>query len=316
LYLPMFILFLLYYVTPQKFRLHNIFILLFILVQAIIPLKMIMYAHNVKYGTQKKLVFDHFINKDLNCYVITNDVQKRLGEYYNKFEKNPGCIFLSYNSFNPDSLESRDKYILRNWYTEYLSGLDHNDLPVYAKSIQPADNMIYNNTEMKFSIIKINKLVIPGFKTNEIVHSLNGFEKHENYWTLDNADITDKFKYEGEHSLIVHEYSSTFVYSTDSLNLEDYDEIIIESKVFCFTNDRTSSKLVISLESKEGSYIWQSADINKYIKAYSNWWPVKFELCLPAKDIKENSSIKVFVWNNNKENIYLDNFDVKINKVK
>ena len=52
--------------------------------------------------------------------------------------------------------------------------------------------------------------------------------------------------------------------------------------------------------------------IDKQIKAYTNWWPVSFEVEVTTSDIKRNSIIKVYLWKTDTETVYIDNFDVKI----
>jgi hypothetical protein len=315
LYIPLFILFLISFLLPDKFRIKCLFVLLFVLVLAVKPFTMISYAGKIKYKKQKEIVFDFFINKCNDCFVITNEVQAELGNYYNKFGNTGKCKFVSFNDFKPDTLVYKEKYLLLNWYTEYLSGLDYNSLPYYARNIDPANTLVYNDKELNISIYKLNKIPVINNNIPVIFHSFNGFEKQEKYWIQNDKEITDDVKYEGNKSLALNEFSSTLTYPIDSLNLGGSDEITISSTLYCLVRDKTDSKIVITLENKEGGYIWQASGINKYIKAYNNWWPVKFEQSLSVKDIKKNSTLKIYLWNAGKENIYIDNFDVKVLKI-
>lgn len=56
--------------------------------------------------------------------------------------------------------------------------------------------------------------------------------------------------------------------------------------------------------------------MNKFIKAYSNWWPVRFEISIDLKEIKPGSKLKIYVWNIDKQKAFIDNFNVEITGLK
>jgi len=80
--------------------------------------------------------------------------------------------------------------------------------------------------------------------------------------------------------------------------------------------DQTTASLVFSIENESGSYIWHGQQMNKYIKAYSNWWPVSFEISVNSNEIKPNSNLKIYVWNIDKQKAFIDNFKVEITGLK
>ena len=82
--------------------------------------------------------------------------------------------------------------------------------------------------------------------------------------------------------------------------------------MFCRVEKPSAAQMVISLEKDGKVYLWKALDIAKYIRAYSNWWPVKFEISLDPKEIQKNSLLKCYLWNTGKKETYIDNFAVDI----
>ena len=70
--------------------------------------------------------------------------------------------------------------------------------------------------------------------------------------------------------------------------------------------------IIVSLENTAGTSFWEALEINRYLKAYSNWWPVTFDVTIPKKDLRSDSSLKVYVWNSDKQKVYIDNFGIRI----
>jgi hypothetical protein len=219
---------------------------------------------------------------------------------------------LNFEEVKIDTLYSKKKLLLLNGYTQYLSGLEDNDLPYYVKNIDSANVLIYEDKKLNISIFELNKIIIPSITGTEILNSLNDFEKETPHWYQNNLDITNATKYEGDNSYMVNEYSSTFIYTIDSLPEDSLNHFIISAQLYCNFDKETKSKLVISFETKDGAYIWQGKEVNKYLKAYSNWCPVKFDIELSKKDIKPKTILKIFLWNIDKREAYIDDFNVKI----
>ena len=311
LYFPLFLLMLIFLFINNSRRFQHLFVVLFIAILLIEPISMVDYAHKINYKKQKEIFTEYVIKSTDSVVVITNDVQKRLGNYFNSF-KNNNITILNYDEYEYDPGDSRRKILFLNWYTRYLSGKDYNDLPNYAKNISTNNNLLLQNKKLNLEIYEMNDFSIPDKTGKLLLHSLNDFEDKTNYWNQRNEDISNEIKYEGSASNKVTEYSATFEYFTDSLDLENLNQLFISCKVYCNFQDKTNSKFVISVENKDGAYIYDGVDINKYIKSYSNWWPVKHEIILMKSDIKEKSKIKVYLWNVDKQKGYIDNFQVEI----
>jgi hypothetical protein len=101
----------------------------------------------------------------------------------------------------------------------------------------------------------------------------------------------------------------------DSLHLKIKNNLILRSSLFCKFEDKTKAQIVISLQDEKGVYLWKSLEINKYLTAYSNWCPVKFEVSISADEIKPNSILSTYLWNIDKGKGYIDNFEMTISKL-
>lgn len=312
LYLLLTVLFGLYSLLPKNDKFQLIFITAFTLALMAVPLNMVKYANKINYPKQKEIVYQYIINKNKDNYIITNAVQKNLGDYYNSYNKKSNFRFVSFREFNPDTLVNKKKLLFLNGYTQYLSNLDYNDLPYYAKRVDSANVLIYENKDLNISIYELNKIEVPESTGTEIYKSFNDFERKVPYWDTNNTNISSETKYEGAYSWKVDEFSPTFSYPLDSLAVKKFKYLIISGNLYCNIEQETSSKLIISVETKNSAYISQSMEINKYLKAYSNWWPVKFEVEINTNEIKKASFLKVYLWNIDRKKVYIDNFNIKI----
>ena len=312
LYLPLTVLFILYSFVPKKKKYCLFFISVFSFILALIPFKYVIYAKGVNYKKQREILTSQILEKYDDCYVITDEVQKNIGNYYNNFDTGYNATFWVFDEFSPDSLGNKKALLYLNWYTQYLSNTSHSDLPYFARNINPENPLIYENKKLQISIYEVNKMLVPSHNGMEILHSENNFEQPVPYWHQNEEEIMEGIKYKGNRSIQVNEYSSTFSYPLDSLDLHKFNKIVISSNVYCNFFDETNASLVISIENESGAYIWKGLKIDKYIKAYSNWWPVNFEIEANTAEIKPGSQLKVFVWNTDKNTAYIDNFNIEI----
>jgi 4-amino-4-deoxy-L-arabinose transferase-like glycosyltransferase len=312
LYLPLTILFSAYiFVAPKPVN-RNIFSVLFFIVLLIIPLSMINYSRKVNYRKQKEILVSQVINQNKDCVVITDEVQKRLGEYYSRFDKNNNVEFLDFREFKNDTADKRKKLLLLNWYTQYLSKTENEDLPYYARHISSDNKLIFQDRQLNIYIYEMEHVLLPEQTGATLLYTFNDFENKVTYWAQDDSDITDEIFHEGNRSNRVREFSSTFEYPVDSLKSDNASQIIISCSLYCHLSERSEAKLVVSAEDASEAYFWQAQPIDRYVKAYGNWWLVKYEIAIEIKALKKNSKLKVYLWNINKRNIYIDDFEIKI----
>ena len=317
IYLPLFILFGFSFLLYKKVNNKGIFVLLFMVILMNYPMNMVKYAQNVKYPSQRDFIYQHFINSIDSVCVISNDVQKRLGDYYLGFESESHVTFLSYGKFDIDTLSSNKKiYLLINPNSRFHTRLNINDLPFYAKDPENFGTLLIENKELKIKVYDLTGLSNPYSETNRILHSFNGFEREIINWGQNPVNQRSQTKYEGMNSYSVGEYSATFKYPLDSLYLNNPDKIIITAGAQCFFTEPTTAKLIISTEPVSGKGIWKAFEINNFMKAYSNWWPVEFEIIIEANEIKSGTLLKIYIWNPEKDEAYIDNFEINIYKTR
>jgi len=315
-YVPLGVLIVLYNMLKPAKSYKTLFAFIFVIMLAIMPLKSVIYAQKVNYQKQKEIITEQVLRKYKNVVVVTDEVQKRLGNYFLEFDKNSANTFISFDDFKPDSVTDKNKLLYLNWYTQYLSGMNNEDLPLFVKNIHPANKLVFEDKNLKISIYELNQVSILSAAGKQLLFSLINFENTPVHWELNGNTLSETVKYEGEKSLLINEFSATFSYPLDSLPIQDFSKIAIASEVFCNFQEQTKASLVFSIENESGSYIWQGQPMNKYIKAYSNWWPVSFEVSIDSKEIKSDSKLKIYVWNIDKQKAFIDNFKVEITGLK
>jgi 4-amino-4-deoxy-L-arabinose transferase-like glycosyltransferase len=316
LYLPLFGLFTIYFFTGIKNQFQHLFIILFAAILLLVPMDMISYAQRVKYRKQRELVVDQVLENNKECTIITNEVQKRLLSYYGSFEEEDAMRFLSYEEFEADTAIDGKKLMLLNWYTRYLSGLELSDLPYFARNISPLNKIVFESKDPDLSIYEMSELHYPDKSENPLLYTFNDFENPVPFWNQNNQDFSREIKYAGVKSNQVIEYSATFEYPLDSLLTTDTQSLLIQCSLYCYAEDKTESTIIISFENGSDTYFWKAHGINRYLKAYSNWWPLTFDVTIPQKELKSGSMLKVYVWNNDSPEVYIDNFRINIFGIK
>jgi hypothetical protein len=312
LYLPLTTLFLIYFFIQKKRSYQRLFLVLFSAILLLLPLHMVSYAQKVKYRKQKEILVQQLIENSRDCVIITNDVQKRLLHYYSAFNKNESHSFKNFNDFDADTAIGGRKLLLLNWYTEYLSGLEMNDLPYYAQNISAANTAIFESQDPAISIYELKELTPSALRETALLSTFNDFERVVPFWSWKEKDISNKIIFEGSASNRISRFSSTFEYPLDSLISPQAIRLKIQTSLYCYAEDKTTTKIIVSLENSEGVYFWKALEINKYLKAYSNWWPVTFDVSIEKDDFRKGSSLKVYVLEDDRPFVYIDNFSIQI----
>lgn len=311
IYIPLLGLFVLYSFLKPTVIIQKLFCGAIILVLCYKPFDVIKYSQQIQYAKQRDFVYENLLSLEEPVYVITNDVQARLGIYYSGFKKN-NVQFLPYHQFNIDTLQNRPTYLLLNKYTLGLSGDNEKDLPFYAQLIDSSYKVIVEDKSIRFSLYKVPVARLTLSKGESIIHSINHFERDDNYWTSVNTSTDTEKAYQGEKYSVVDSLSTVFSYSLDSISLSLNSSILIQMQVMSKAFAKTSSKLVLSISNQEGEYIRHQVKVNKFIKAYAGWWPVKNEYLLKEKEILPHSTLRVMMTNAEQDEICIDNFEIKM----
>ena len=292
----------------------GIFLVMFTAVLAIKPWRMIDYASKVKYPLQREAVYTYLIRPGQACLVITDDVQKRLGEYYNGFNPDAACRFIGFDEYKPnaESDSTVKRYMIVNWYTMYLSFLQRDQLPFYARQPDAANPVVFCDKLIDFTIYELKKAEIPF----EIYSCLNDFEKTPPYWEEDRSSMSGEQQVSGKLSHLPGEFSSTFRFPLDSLDVSPPGKIIVSAQARCLFSQPTTAKLIVSVESGGQAYVWEGIDAVKFVRAYKHWCTVRFELPIDAAAIQKNSVLKVYLWNAGKEKFFVDDFSILIQRTR
>jgi hypothetical protein len=165
---------------------------------------------------------------------------------------------------------------------------------------------------MNIKLYDLREFTIPEHSQTVLFSTLNDFENLVPFWKQDGQDLSTDIKYAGAKSNRVTRFSSTFEYPLDSLQGESSHGLLVQCSLFFYAEDKTNASIIVSLENGADTYFWKALEIDRYIKAYSNWWPLTFDVTIPQKDFKSESNLKIYVWNNDKQTVYIDNFGIKI----
>lgn len=318
LYFPLTVLVLLYYFVNREKKTRLLFLFLFTIILLLLPLDMISYARQLKYTEQKEIVKEQVLKMYPDHLIITDEVQKRLLEYYCGFDGDQMGRFLSFDQCKPghcrDTLAALNggTLLLLNWHTRYLSGMETNDLPPYARNIPGYIDPVFESREPELFLYDMEDLVRQDRYRLPLVTSCNDFETSIPFWKQNEKDLTGDVKYEGAKANRVTRYSSTFDYPLDTLFEDNPPMLLVSCRLHCYAEDRSDAKLVVSIETDGRAAFWEALEMNRYIKAYSNWWPVSFEVMIPPGELKPSSSLKVYVWKTDRPAVFIDNFCISI----
>lgn len=311
LYVPLAVTFLAFTFIPLKHVWKkNIFTGIFVLTMLTVPAKLFRYGISSDYKGQRHFVYENIINSDLKGIVISNEVQKRICEYYNEFRENQKK-FVSYSNLDTTTIDtSRNWWLLRNVHTRILNQRRINELPFIARHI---DSTYHITAEDDALGIRLYKLTRKG-RLHPLVKSTNHFEKAKlPNWNTKPWQRTSDRVLSGEKAAKSGKYSDTFELSMDRI-LDSKSRIVVIKSSIHFSVDReTKGAVVISLQSKGKNYKWYSLGLDEYVKAYGNhWWEASKEIYLYRDEIKPSTKLQIYVWNREEEIIYLDDFSVDI----
>jgi hypothetical protein len=246
--------------------------------------------------------------------VLTNNAQKRFGEYYLGFDTTKNIRFFDYTK---DSMifqhEYTNVFVLLNQHTRSMSFQNLEDLPWYAAFADQLFEPV--STKDYISIFELDKNHIR-LNTRKLISSFHDFEDEKENWAnkIELWDSTQKYSGNYSARLIAGAFSPTFSIDMDSIKFElpDKSKTILQTSVHCLVNEETPAVLVASLNQKGSDpYYWQASNINHFSKVFDNWEKAKLNRILPP-EIKDSSILSIYVWNNGKEDLYIDDFEIRL----
>ncbi|MBA3704927.1 MAG: hypothetical protein H0W84_03210 [Bacteroidetes bacterium] len=107
------------------------------------------------------------------------------------------------------------------------------------------------------------------------------------------------------------EYSPGFTYIiNDSIASIKNAVLIFKTKVMTYAIKNSNLSIVVSLQNADGCYLWQNAYIRDYIKEENVWTDVYFS-CIVPPEVKAGDELKVYIWNQNKQELFVKSMNLK-----
>lgn len=171
------------------------------------------------------------------------------------------------------------------------------------------------NTQFKLSLFDASGLQNPERAGIQLLKSQNGFESPQRYWSLNSGRLTKERVYNGDFAEKAGEYSATFILPLDSIELPESGHIYIRCQLVTWFENSTSAELVASIEDSTGVLFRKAMPLNRFQKAFSNWWPAHFDLDVKREQIPPNSVLKIYLWNPEMTTAYIDDFSIEIRAI-
>ena len=307
--LPLSMAFLIYFVTYELSFKVNFIWLIIPLSLLIKPIDMALKAKELNYEGRRDFVIKELIEDREPKLILSDPVQTNLGNYFKGFGDD-SLRFEDYRYFNPiEHLLPEKVYYLYNWHSAQQSFITNSQIPFYIKKVS-LNEPIAKDDELAIAIYEVNDFKDIKQAENLFLEVVNDFEGSIDPW-IQSADYLLKDPKDGSNQISrIGEYSSTFQMEIDSM-IKVKEKIFISAAVKILSNRTTDAKLILSFENENGSVLYESEEIDPFLRSYSNWWEVQLEKAIDSKVLRESSLVKIYVWNVSKGELFMDDFSVK-----
>lgn len=180
-----------------------------------------------------------------------------------------------------------------------------------------------------YKIVVFRKIANKNTDNYRLLEELKRDEFNEGIYYTEINDFENSFPDQNmeKHRLLNSSENLNYVFSIDSAEFSPGFQIngeIVEKAIknrfrisvdACFLDSVGENRLlmVVSAESENQSYSYETADIGKQINKRNVWYKTEFIFGLPV-ELKEKTNIKVYVWNMDKKNVLLDNLKLELSK--
>lgn len=148
-----------------------------------------------------------------------------------------------------------------------------------------------------------------------IFSNTNNFEQNNEFWS--NADsISDTISYSGIHSCFISnktEFSPTFSIKYNSV-LNNKSEVIQTSVKYYSSDNICNAYLVLSMENSKEAVQWNYVNLNDFIDKDKKWQTANLIIQIGNIHFTSNKKFKIYIWNLNKDEFFIDDFSVKVHK--
>lgn len=301
LYFPLLIALLLFLLVRKKHFNYFVFSVLLFVTLSINIVQMALYAQKVDFGKQSEIFKETVLSLDPPAIVLTNPVQKNLAHYLSHFSESEIRIE-SYSDFDYGELSGETSiYLFKNYYTRFLSGLNEQELPFYARVTDGFDKL-FEDKAFNIQFFRIDTLKV----VREILEKKNNFEGGENGWSGYQSNTENV--YSGSYSSSLGKYSSTLRVMLDTLAINNSKKLIVSSNFKLLLMEESDVCFVVSANSG----LWKGINFDKQIKAYGNWIPINVSEIINVEDLMPNDTLSFYLFNNNESEVYLDDLVVNL----
>ena len=151
----------------------------------------------------------------------------------------------------------------------------------------------------------------PG-KDNDSGMFYNDFEEYYPYWTTDSLQFSTDIYLSGSRS---YKTNSEYPYSaTLSINYKDignFDTCRFVISVNVFIKEGALADLVFHTTRNEKTQVWEPLHLHDTIAQFNTWQEISFTYN-NNNNILPDDLVKVYVWNNGQEEVYIDDFRIEV----
>ena len=248
--------------------------------------------------------------------LLINGYEPFFLQYYSlKYHHEIPCDIYSFDNFNNEKFDLFLKKLKTNYVAIAHLGvmplqffdLAQNEFPYFVKKASGLGYEWY-----VFSKIP-QKVRSPIF--NEV---MNPFDKQVPRWSWNMSNIgssptdTNNICYQYNAS---DEWGPAFKSSLFELSCKRHEIIHVSADIFSFDPDFKGTLVISMYDSKDSSFYWSGAVQSDFPGASGQW--KKINLTIRLSDvIMPNDSIffQTYFWNQSKSNMFIDNFNIKVEK--
>ena len=307
LYLPLTIIFFIFIFLPlNKKHVGWAVCIVLLIMLSFKPISMIQYAQEVNYSSHWPNLKNNGLSSGNPTIVLTNDVQRNLGEYYLEFDETSPHTFIDYNELGQvEDITNKDILLYTNFYSNFLSKNRHNQ-PGFVKSAAI-------NYELQDSTRYSKLYKLPYFPLPKLLYRYKNGDLDQRQlpgkWLTNKIDTLKNFEY-------LEEYSSTYLLTLDSLRQfnSKYFSFSIDGEVKGLDNSNGHLVIQITDSTQTTSEHWESVPVSPFLKSYGHWWPANSNLVFNINNYSPGAKLKAFFWNpeSNKTSCQVRNLNAQI----
>jgi len=157
-----------------------------------------------------------------------------------------------------------------------------------------------------------------GYACDEVepmFYSGNNFEQKVEKWNVDEKYIQDSIVATGKYAMMMDsalEYGPTFKAKVKDI-FKSTSDILNVSLLGRIAELNDDAQLVVSFDKEGNSYDWHGNSFSFFIKGKDQWKRIFLSVRLP-QDVSPEDNVSIYVWNNGKKTIFIDDMQIKVEK--